>query len=390
MSELTARARDLFLYSQSLRRDLHRHPELGFQETRTAGIVARELVQMGFEVRSGIARTGVVGLLRGLHPGPALLMRFDMDALPIREETGAVYSSETAGIMHACGHDGHVAVGLTTARLLAAQKEKIHGIVKFVFQPAEEGLGGAKQMIDESVLESPVPGAALALHLWNEIPFGSVSIHAGPLMAGGDIFKVVLRGKGGHGALPHQAIDPVATAAHVIVALQTIVSRNLSPLEAAVVSVTQIKAGETFNVIPASAEMAGTIRTFDGTVRERIMAKFDKVIHGVAGGLGCEAEVDVHLLTPPVINDGVVSEKVLQAAQKWMPELKNLPDFKTMVSEDMAFMMQTVPGCYILVGAANPEKGQVFGHHHPKFDFDEAVLPEAAALMTAAALEILK
>ncbi len=388
MDDLSAAAAQLFEYTRSLRRDFHRNPELGFREVRTAGIVARELGQLGLEVTTGIAETGVVALLEGAQPGPVILLRFDMDALPIQEQTGAEYASGTAGVMHACGHDGHVSVGLTVARMLNQRREQMHGSVKFVFQPAEEGLGGAERMLDAGILQNPQVDATLAMHLWNERPVGWVGVTTGALMAGGDIFAVRIEGKGGHGALPQEAVDPVVAAAHVITALQTIVSRNVSPLDTAVVSVCSLHAGDAFNVIPQWAEFSGTLRTFDPTVRQKVVERFEKLITGLAEALGCTARVKVDRLTPAVINDAVVTQGVREALEG-LPGIQIESGFRTMVSEDMAYMMEKAPGCYIMVGSANAEKGLNYGHHHPKFDFDEAVLPTAVAVMTAVALGML-
>jgi len=390
MSDLFSEAQALFDYTRGIRRDLHRHPELGFEEVRTAGIVASELRGMGIEVTTGLAKTGVVALMEGARPGPVLLLRFDMDALPIMEETGAVYASQTPGKMHACGHDGHVAVGLTVARLLGIHRADMAGTVKIMFQPAEEGLGGAEGMIEAGVLENPAPKYSLALHLWNEQPVGWLGVGPGPVMAGAEIFKVRLTGKGGHGAMPHQSIDPVVAAAQLITALQTIVARNVSPLEASVISVTQIQGGDAFNVIPPSVTFQGTIRTFDAGVRQITIERFRQVVHGVAGAMGCQAEIDLRLLTPAVVNDVYMAEKVQNAARTYLPEFKIEPAYRTMGSEDMAYVMQKIPGCYFFVGSANGEKGLLYGHHHPRFDFDESVLPRAAALMAGTVIDLLR
>jgi amidohydrolase len=391
MNDLYAEAQSLFSYSQELRRDFHRHPELGFKEFRTAGIVARELGQLGLEVHAGVAKTGVVALLEGNRPGPVVLIRFDMDALPIMEETGAEYASENPGVMHACGHDGHVATGLTVARLLMSRREQINGTVKFVFQPAEEGggEGGAREMIKAGVLENPKPQHTLSLHLWNERPVGWLGITSGPLMAGAEIFKIILTGKGGHGALPHQTADPIAAAAQVITAIQTIVSRNVSPLKSAVITVGRLRAGEAFNVIPMTAEMSGTIRTFEPEVRAVVLKRLEQVVQGVAEAMGCTAEINVEQMTAAVINDESMAQIVKNAAIKVLPDASIESDCRTMGSEDMSYMMQRVPGCFFFVGSANPEKGLNYSHHHPKFDIDEAALPRAAALMTASVLDLL-
>jgi amidohydrolase len=388
MDEIIVDSQNLFEYTRALRRDFHRNPELGYHEVRTAGIVARELSQLEMEVTTGLAETGVVGLLEGAQPGPVVLLRFDMDALPVQEQTGAEYASGTAGVMHACGHDGHVATGLTVARLLHQRREQFHGVVKFIFQPAEEGQGGAERMLKAGILENPTVDTALSMHLWNERPVGWVGVTAGPLMAGADIFNVHLEGKGGHGAIPQEAVDPVVAAAHIITALQSIVSRNVSPLDTAVVSVCSLHAGEAFNVIPQWAEFSGTFRSFEPAVRQKVVERFETIVSGLADALGCKADVKVNRLTPAVINDAAVAESVRQSLVS-VPGIQVESGFRTMVSEDMAYVMEKVRGCYIMVGSANPAKGLNYSHHHPKFDFDEAALPNAVAIMTTAALGIL-
>lgn len=389
--DFLSEAQEFFNYTQALRRDFHMHPELGFQEVRTAGIVARELNALGLEVSTGIAETGVIALLEGAKPGPVVLLRFDMDALPITEQTGAEYASQNPGVMHACGHDGHTAIGLTVARLLQAHREELSGTVKLVFQPAEEGMGGAERMVADGVLSNPRPDACLSLHLWNEKPLGWISAADGPTMAAAEVFRIQITGKGGHGALPQQAVDPVVAAAHLITALQTIASRNVSPLQSAVVTVASLHAGETFNVIPPAVQMQGTIRTFEPDVREVVLTRFMEIVKNVSQALGCpQVEVDVQALTPAVVNAPQVAARVRETAAQLLPDSIILNDYRTMGSEDMSFMMQDIPGCYFFIGSANPEKGLDAGHHHPRFDFDEAVLPRAAALMAASAANLLQ
>uniref|UniRef100_A0A7C4KH44 Amidohydrolase n=1 Tax=Anaerolinea thermolimosa TaxID=229919 RepID=A0A7C4KH44_9CHLR len=380
----------LFQFARNVRRELHRHPELGFQEIRTAGIIAGELSRLGIETRTGVAKTGVVGLLEGdKENGPVVLLRFDMDALPIQEETGAPYASENPGVMHACGHDGHVAIGLTVARMLSEIRQELRGTVKFVFQPAEEGLGGAEAMIREGVLENPHPEVALAIHLWNEKPVGWYGVAEGPLMAGADIFKIRISGKGGHGALPHQTIDPITASAGIIQALQTIVSRNVSLLQPAVLSVTRVRAGEAYNIIPQEVELGGTLRTFDPEVRKLVLARFEEMVQNISAGMQCKAEIEVTELTPPVVNHPGLASQVRAAIEKYLPGSRIEPDCRTMVSEDMAFILREVPGCYVLVGSANPEAGLSYSHHHPKFDFDETAMVGGSELITAVVRELL-
>lgn len=380
-------AQTLYPYTRALRRDFHQHPELGFQEIRTAGIVARELRELGLEVSTGIGKTGVVALLEGEQPGATLLLRFDMDALPIAEATSAPYASTAPGVMHACGHDGHTAIGLTVARLLHAHRSQLRGTVKFVFQPAEEGLGGAEAMLKDGVLRNPRPDAALALHLWNSHPVGWLGISAGAVMAASETFRISLQGRGGHGALPNLAIDPVFAAAQIVSALQSVVARNVSPMETAVLSVTALRAGDTFNVIPDKAELQGTIRTFNPVVRSLILRRFDEIVRGVAAALGCEATIEIVEVTPAVVNHPQVTASVQQTAARLFPQVDVQTNYATMGSEDMAYLMQEIPGCYFFVGSANPAAGLNAAHHHPKFDFDESVLPNAAALMASAALD---
>ncbi len=394
-SSLLSSALALFDYTQTLRRDFHMHPELGFQEVRTAGIIANELRSLGLEVSTGIAETGVVALIEGQHPGPVILLRFDIDALPIQEATEAPYASQTAGKMHACGHDGHTAIGLTVARLLHERREQLHGTIKLVFQPAEEGvvgpkgMGGAEQMVAEGVMENPKVDYTLALHLWNEKPLGWVGVGSGPIMAGAEFFRIQVRGVGGHGAAPHASADPIVAAAQIITSLQTIVSRNVSPQKAAVITVGSLQAGQAFNVIPAEATLTGTIRTFDPEVRALVLRRCEEVVSHTAQALGCQATFEARRITPAVSNDPAVTAVVQKTVQKILPEATlDTANYLTMGSEDMAFMMEKAPGCYFLVGSANPGKGLAYGHHHPKFDFDEDALPRAAALMAQAALDL--
>lgn len=385
-----AEANELFSYSREIRRDLHKFPEIGFQEVRTAGIVARELAGLGIEVSTGIGGTGVVGLLEGEKPGPVVLLRFDMDALPIQEETGAEYASVNPGVMHACGHDGHVAVGLTVARMLHAHQKELAGTVKFIFQPAEEALGGAKRVIEAGVLRNPEPDFCLGLHLWNTKPLGWLGLTSGAVMAGADLFTVRINGKGGHAAMPEITRDPITAAAMLINALQSIVSRNVSPMQSAVLSVTRIKGGETYNVIPSQVELAGTVRTYNQTTRERVIGRLQKQVDLVCQAMECSGEVEITHLTPAVVNDPWVTEQIQSLAQTVLPSAQIDTDYHTTISEDMAYLMQDHRSCFFFVGSANPVKGLIYGHHHPRFDFDEAALPNASALMTAAAYHFLQ
>lgn len=390
MFDYISEAQSQFEYIRSLRRDFHAHPELGFQEVRTAGIVARELNALGLEINTGVARTGVIALLEGAKPGPVILLRADMDALPITEETGATYASQIPGVMHACGHDAHTAILLAVARILHVHRHEFPGTVKFMFQPAEEGMGGAENMIREGVLDNPKVDVALGLHVWNEKPVGWFGIANGPFMAGAEIFEIKVVGKGGHGAAPHLAVDPILTAAQIISALQGIVARNVAPLQTAVVSVCTIHGGDAFNVIPPAVELTGTIRTFESEVRDRVVQRFEETVRGVAGAMGCQVDLHLQRLTPATVNNVEIAGTIQAIARGIFPESEIDPaNFITMGSEDFAYILEKVPGCFFFVGSANPEKGLDAAHHHPKFDFDEVVLPRAAALMCASVVKLL-
>ena len=395
MPDFLSQAHELFPFTQSLRRDFHMHPELGFREIRTGGIVAKKLEALGLEVTKGVGKTGVVGLLEGGKPGPTLLLRFDMDALPIVEETGAEYASQKSGVMHACGHDGHTAIGLTVAKILHAHRDQLAGTIKFCFQPSEEGhngeeAGGAEMMLRDGVLDSPKVDMTLSMHLWNEKPLGWVHVAKGPVMAGAEQFKIKLIGRGGHGAAPNATIDPIVAAAQVVSAAQSIVARNVGPLETAVVSFTMLHSGTAFNVIPQEATLEGTIRTFDLGVRLKVLERFEGIVRGVASAMGCQVEVTVKRLTPALVNADDVTGRVQQTARRVLPDADHEDSpYLTMGAEDMAFMQEKAPGCYFFVGSADRARGLDYGHHHPKFDFDEDALISGAALMAAAAADIL-
>ena len=396
MTDFLNEAKQLFSYSQSMRRDFHMHPELGFKEIRTGGIVAKELEALGLEVTKGVGKTGVVGLLEGAKPGPTLLIRFDMDALPMSEDTGAEYASQTTGVMHACGHDGHTAIGLTVAKMLHAHREELAGTVKFCFQPSEEGfngeeVGGAEMMMRDGVLDGPKVDKTLSLHLWNEKPLGWINVAKGPVMAGAEQFTVKLTGKGGHGAAPHTTIDPIVAGSQIVTALQTISSRNVAPLQSAVVSVTTFHSGTAFNIIPQEAELTGTIRTFDLSVRKMVLERFEQIVRGIAETHQCQAEILIQRVTPAVINNDEVAAKVQESARRLFPNTDlDTANYLTMGAEDMAFIQEKVEGCYFFIGSNNSEKHLDYSHHHPKFDFDEEALVRGSALMASAAADMLK
>ena len=372
------------------RRDFHMHPELAFQEHRSASVIADQLRELGYQVQTGVAKTGVVALLEGQRPGPVVMVRFDMDALPITEENETDYVSQNLGVMHACGHDAHMAMGLGVATLMAQRRDEMSGTLKLVFQPAEEGANGAEEMVKDGVLENPRPDVFLATHVWNETPVGLIAVSPGAIMAAAEMWNCTVRGKGGHGALPHLTVDPIVATAQIVTALQTVVSRNVSPLEEAVVAVGAVHGGNAFNVTPPQVEMTGTIRTYDPATRETVLRRVREVIEGVAAACGATAELEIIPLTPAVVNDAAVAEVVRAAAGAVVGPENVSSGERTMGSEDAALFMQEVPGCYFFLGSANAERGLDAPHHNPRFDFDEDVLPlGVAVLMQAVAHYIL-
>jgi amidohydrolase len=373
----------------AFRRDFHKHPEIAFEEVRTSGVVADELTKLGLEVQTGIGQTGVVGILEGAQDGPTILYRADMDALPMQEENEVDYASVIPGKMHACGHDAHTAIGLGVAKIMTQHREKIAGRIKFVFQPAEEAVGGAKAMVADGVLENPRPDVSLGLHVWNSMPIGKVGITNGPSMAGASTFDLVINGKGGHGAAPHTTADPVICAAQLIMAFQTIVSRNVDPLDSAVVTVTRMKASDAYNIIPAQVELAGTVRTYTIEVRDLIERRMNEIATNLCLAMGCQAEFTMEHHVLPVENHPDVAARVQKVAGTLFDADKILTDERTMGSEDVGLLMDDVPGTFVFLGSMNEERGLNFGHHHPRFDIDEDSLASGVALMTAALADYL-
>jgi len=351
-----------------LRRDFHRHPELGFRETRTSGIVAERMQALGYEVRRGVATTGVLAT-RGT--GRTLLLRADMDALPIHEQNETEYRSLHDGVMHACGHDGHTAIAMMAATRMASAE--LPGRVRFAFQPAEENGRGADGMIAEGALDGVE--AAIGLHLWSRMPVGIVAVTPGPFMAAVDEFTVRVPGRGGHAAKPHEADDPVVRAAAIVTDLQTVISRRVDPMDHAVVSVTTIHGGTAFNVIPELVTLQGTVRSFDEGVRARIHAAIREIV-------GARGEVEIEKVTRPLINDPGVSAVVREAAASVVGVGNVRNDVRMMAGEDFASFAAAVPSCFFHVGAGGPDAAP---HHHPRFDPDEAALPLGLEILCRAA-----
>jgi amidohydrolase len=359
------------------RRGLHQKPELGFQEKLTAQFVSQKLQEWGIEHQTGIAETGIVATIHGNNSTEKVLaIRADMDALPIQELNEVPYCSQHDGVMHACGHDGHTAIALGTAYYLQQNRDTFGGTVKIIFQPAEEGPGGAKPMIEAGVLKNPDVDAIIGLHLWNNLPLGTIGVRAGALMAAVELFRCTVLGKGGHGAMPHQTIDSIVVAAQIINALQTIVARNVNPIDSAVVTVGELHAGTAENVIADTAWMRGTVRYFNPELKGLFQQRFEQIIAGICQSHGAKYDLDYWSLYPPVINDASIAELVRSVAQEVVETpVGVVPECQTMGGEDMSYFLQEVPGCYFFLGSANPEKGLAYPHHHPRFDFDETVLP---------------
>ncbi len=370
------------------RRELHRQPELAFEEHRTAAFVAERLAELRLELRRGVAGTGVLALLRARSgSGPAVLLRADMDALPIAEVAGREYGSANAGRMHACGHDGHMAMLLGAASLLVERRDRLVRDVVFCFQPAEESRGGAQRMIEAGALEWVDVGSVFALHLWTPFPAGTVHVRAGPVMAAQDEFRARIVGRGGHGAQPHAAVDPIVAAAQAVTALQAVVARSVDPLEAAVVTVGALHAGSAPNVIPGEARLEGTLRSFTPGVRETLRSRVLEVLEGSARAAGCRVEFDLHPGYPATVNTAAAVDAVRRAARH-VVGVENVHESPPLTAaEDFAYFLRERPGAFVLVGAGNAERGITAPHHSAAFDIDEGVLPRGAELLARLALD---
>lgn len=373
-------------WTVAVRRHLHAHPELSHEEVETARFVREHLESWGVET-TAYGNNHVIGYVRGARPGRTVALRADLDALPVQEETGLPFASTRPGVMHACGHDGHTAILLAAARILAERRAELTGTVKVIFQHAEETVpGGARFLVEQGVLDDV--DAIFGLHLWQPQAKGTVGVKAGPLMAAADKFTVRIQGKGGHGSMPHETVDPVIVAAAVIQNLQTVVSRNVSPLEPAVVSVGSVRAGEGYNVIPDSATLAGTVRTFREPVRRLIAERLRRVVDGVCAAHGATAEVAYAFGDPAVVNDAAMAALVRRVAEQVVGPERVVEAEPSMGGEDFAYYLQQKPGCFFFIGM----KGDVarYPHHHPRFTLDEDVLPIGVQMMVGVALAYLE
>ncbi len=380
-SEARAAAGDVI----ALRRQLHACPEIGFEETETGAIIEARLRAAGLSVRTGVGRTGLVGVLEGAGPGPTLMVRADIDALPITEETGLPFAS-TNGRMHACGHDGHVAMVVGAAEILARHRDSLRGRAVFVFQPAEEITGGAVAMIDDGVLEEMRPDRLIGMHIWNEVPLGRVGVNRGIVFGGADAIRITVRGRGAHGALPHRAIDPLVAAAQMISTLQTVVSREVPPNEMGVLTFGQIHGGSAPNVIADEVVLEGTVRAYKPEVRQQILDATERIATGVASGMRATATFERLYGAPPVVNDAEVAAFVGRHAAAVVGE-ENVGEVAPLsVGDDIAEFMNLVPGCYFLLGGAK-EGAEL--HHNSRFDFDERCLSTGTEILVRAAADYL-
>lgn len=357
----------------AMRRDLHQHAELSTEEHRTQGVILERLRAIGAEDVRPVAGTGATALIRGALPGPNLLWRADIDALPLREETGLPFAAEDGKAMHACGHDGHVAIALAMASVFQRSRASRAGTVRFAFQPAEEHVGGAQRMIDEGIMASPRVDRVFGLHIWATTPIGQAVVTAGPVFAAATHFRIIIRGRGGHASAPHEAVDPIVVAAHAIVALQTVVSRSVNPDETAVLTVGRIQGGVRGNIIPNEVMMSGTIRTFDRDVQSRVLERATGILDGVTAAWGATYQFDTSTL-PAVVNDAECAALAAGAAAAFLgPD--NVVEGRTTGGDDMAYFLERAPGAYVMLGGRKPDGAVAWPHHHPKFDFDEACLP---------------
>ncbi len=371
------------------RREIHRHPELMYEVHGTAALVARRLEELGIETRKGVGETGVVGLLRGAQPGKTVLLRADMDALPIDEKNKHDYCSQNPGVMHACGHDGHTAMLLGVARLLNDMRSEIRGSVKFMFQPAEEGGAGALKMIEQGVLEDPNVDGAFALHVDALHYAGEVALRSGPTMAAADRFTITVRGKGGHAARPHLAVDPVVVAAHIVTAIQTIVSREVDPTDQAVITVGSLTSGTAFNVIPDDATINGTVRTYNPELRRQIEKRLGELAFGIAAGMRATAETQYFPGYPPLVNHEVGIAFVRDAVSEAIGPQAVVEKEQVMGAEDFSYVLQRVPGAMFHLGVRDRAWAEPRPIHSSSFDMDEHALPIGVAAMAATALRFL-
>jgi len=388
---LLAEARALQPRTIELRREIHRYPEQGLHLPRTQDAIRRALADLPLEIKLGKSTTSITADLRGGHDGPTVLLRGDMDALPLQEETGLEFASQVEGTMHACGHDAHVAMLASAARLLAAHADELAGTVRFMFQPGEEGHHGARYMIHEGVLDGVE--RAFGLHVHGNMPAGQLGIRPGPIMASADTFSVHVVGRGGHGSAPHTALDPVPAAAEMVGALQTMITRRISVFDPAVLSVTRIEAGTTTNIIPETAVLEGTFRTLSERTRAQVREELPKVCEGIGAAHGCRVYVDLEPGYPVTANDPVETARVLALAHEVLggSQVVQLPD-PMMGAEDFSYVLQRVPGCFGFIGACRPDldPDQAPSNHSNRIEHEESAFSAGVAMYAAVAMDALR
>jgi len=371
-----------------LRRDFHKHPELGFEEHRTSKIIANYLEKCGLNVKRGVAKTGVVGLLEGKSQGPTLLLRADMDALPIQEENDVPYKSVNNGVMHACGHDGHIAMLLVAAKILFDYREKIKGNIKFVFQPNEE-VGGAKVMIEEGILENPQVNAAMALHLWTPLESGTIGLAAGSVTTTLDVFNLKIKGKGGHTGYPENAVDPIITAANIIQTIQIIQTREISALKPTIIMFTKIKSGVKSNIIPGEVSLEGTVRyLYKGGEKneEKLEKRFERVVKAICKAHRAEYKLKFNVENRAIINDPDMTKLVETTAEEVLGNSSRIISYISTAGEDFSEFADRVPSAFYFIGAGSKEESH-YPHHHPRFNIDEDVMLIGVEMHVRSALE---
>lgn len=377
---------DLQIHMVEWRRHLHRNPEVSFHEEKTSSFVADMLESFGVEVKRHVGGHGVIGTIRGDKPGPVVMLRADMDALPIQDEKDVEYASQKAGAMHACGHDGHVSILLGTALYFSKHKADIQGEIRLLFQPAEELLpGGAVKVIADGALEGV--DVIYGIHLWTPLPVGVAASKEGPLMAAADDFYIEIKGKGGHGGMPQSTVDSLVAGSALVMQLQTVVSRSVDPLRPAVLTIGTMQAGSAQNVIAESCKMSGTVRTFDEETRAEMKERVHRIVSQTGGAYGAQTEVNYIMGYPPVVNDKQETDRFFRKAVQVFGDEQVHTSPMLMPAEDFAYYLQQVPGCFMFVGAGNPDKDAIYPHHHPKFDFDEDAMQHAVKLFIAMATD---
>lgn len=364
----------------SYRRQFHKFPEIGYNEHKTSKFVSEKLKELGYKVSQGYGKTGVIGLLNENVEGKTLMLRADMDALNLQELNEIEYKSKHNGIMHACGHDGHIAILLMVAEKLMQIKDNIKGKIKCLFQPAEEGLNGAQAVVKDGALENPKVDNIFGLHIFTNLNIGKVGVSPGCVLAGVDMFDLKIIGKGGHGALPHETIDPIVATANFINTIQTIISRNTDPMQSGVITFGKMKAGTAFNIIPEVVELEGTVRTTSNEMHDMVEKRFKEVLEGVSKAFGIKYKLNYHLENIPTINDPQMTSLVDGVARELIGK-ENIEDFRTMGGEDMSVYLNRVPGCFFFIGGKNKERGIIAPHHSPYFDIDEDSLTIGAEMM---------